>query len=297
MKRIIAISLGALMLLPLVSCRRDDMSPEEARAALRQEVTFTATMDGYEQVKSTDLSFEDGDVIGIYAQQPFDVVNVKATVKGSAVKPLAPFEWELVRTAVFFAYYPFNVSYGEDPRMSFSVRSDQRTYDAYQASDLRGAVALGRNGETVELPFKHMLSKLTVMVSCEDKAEQVTSVTLGGVAQTVSADFSVPSVETAGGRGDLKAGKAVSGNGNEGFVAILAPQTLTELPVIVTTSKGQSLVFEPEKPLTFASGHAYATSTLTVPKQSAQGPKLTFTVSVTDWGDGGSMDFHRGKQN
>ena len=92
-------------------------------------------------------------------------------------------------------------------------------------------------------------------------------------------------------------GKAVSGNGNEGYVAILAPQTLTELPIMVTTSKGQSLVFEPEKPLSFASGHAYATSTLTVPKQGAQGPKLSFTVSITDWADGGSMDFQRGKYN
>jgi len=297
MKRIIAISLGALMLLPLVSCRRDDMTPEEARAALRQEVTFTATLVGYEQVKSTDISFEDGDAIGIYALEPFDVVNMKATVQGSAVKPVVPFEWELVRTATFIAYYPFNVSYGDDPRMSFSVRSDQRTYDAYQASDLRGALGIGENGKTVELPFLHLLSKLTVLVSCEDKAEQVTSVTLGGVAQTVSADFTVPSVETAGGRGDLKAGKAVSGNGNEGYVAILAPQTLTELPIMVTTSKGQSLVFEPEKPLSFASGHAYATSTLTVPKQGAQGPKLSFTVSITDWADGGSMDFQRGKKN
>ena len=297
MKRIIAISLGALLLLPAVSCRRDSMTPEEARAALRQEVTFIATMDGYQQVKSTDVSFEDGDAIGIYALEPFDVVNMKAVVQGSSVKPVAPFEWELVRTAAFIAYYPFNVSYADNPQMSFSVRNDQRTYEAYQASDLRGAVTIGKNGETVELPFKHMLSKLTVLVRCEDSAEQVTSVTLGGVATTVIADITVPSVETAGGRSDVKACKAVAGNGGEGYVAILAPQSLNELPLIVTTSKGQSLVFEPEKPLSFESGYAYTTSTLTVPKQSAQGPKLTFSVSITDWGNGGSMDFHRGKQN
>ena len=81
MKKYIAIFLGALMLLPLASCRRDDMSPEEARAAKRQNVFFTATMTGYEQVKSTDVSFEDGDLIGIYAQEPFDVVNAQARVK------------------------------------------------------------------------------------------------------------------------------------------------------------------------------------------------------------------------
>lgn len=303
MKRIIALTLGAAMLLPLVSCRRDSMTPEEAKAALRQPVTFTASIDNYEQVKATDTSFEDGDAIGLYAPDPFNLVNVRAIVKGSAVKPLMPFEWELVHTAVFIAYYPYDPSYKDEPKKSFSVQSDQRTYEAYKASDLRGAVALGKNGETVELPFRHMLSKLTVMVRCEDSSEQVTAVTLGGVATSVTADFSDATVETSGGRGDLLAGKAVAGNGNEGFVAILVPQQLSELPLLVSTNKGQTLVFQPDQPLSFESGHAYVTSTLTVPKQDGPGPgpgpgkELTFTVSITDWADGGSMDFHRGKTN
>ncbi len=303
MKRIIALSLGAILLLPLVSCRRDSMTPEEAKAALRQPVTFTASIDNYAQVKGADESFEEGDAIGLYAADPFNLVNVRAVVKGNYVKPLMPFEWEMVRTAVFVAYYPYDPSYKDESRKTFAVMSDQRTYEAYKASDLRAAVALGKNGETVELPFHHMLSKLTVLVHCEDSAEQVTSVILGGVATSVTADFAEAAVETAGGRGDLQAGKAVAGNGNEGYVAILVPQTLSELPIMVATNKGQTLVFQPDQPLSFESGHAYVTSTLTVPKQEGPGPgpgpgkELTFSVSITDWADGGTMDFHKGKTN
>ena len=285
------------MLLPAVSCRRDDVSPEEARDALKQDVSFTASMDGY-QVKATDISFQDGDAVGIYGLEPIDAVNVKATVQGEAVVPTTPIHWELVRSAVFVAYYPYDASYGDGLQMSFSVKADQRTYDAYLASDLRGAVTQGRNGETVALPFRHMLSKLTILARCEDSSEEVTGVTIGAVATKVQADFATPSVITAGGTTNISAGKAVAGNGNEGYVAILVPQSLNGLPLSVTTSKGQTLVFHPNEPLTFESGYAYTTSMLTVPKKETPvGKPLTFTVTVTDWGDGGFMDFHRGKMN
>jgi hypothetical protein len=285
------------MLLPAVSCRRDDVSPEEARDALKQDVSFTASMDGY-QVKATDISFQDGDAVGIYGLEPIDAVNVKATVQGEALVPVSPIRWELVRSAVFIAYYPYDAAYGDEPQMSFSVKADQRNYDAYLASDLRGAVAQGRNGETVALPFRHMLSKLTILARCEDSAEEVTGVTIGGVSTKVQANIPEMSVVTAGSSTNIMAGKAVAGNGNEGYVAILVPQTLKGLPLSVTTSKGQSLVFHPAEPLTFESGYAYTTSMLTVPKkEKPEGKPLTFTVSITDWGDGGSMDFHRGKTN
>lgn len=286
------------MLLPAVSCRRDDMSPEEARDALRKEVQFTASMDGY-QVKGTDISFEDGDAIGLYAQEPFTVANLKATVQGDAVVPVLPVRWELVRSAVFVAYYPYDPAYGSELQFSFTVKKDQSTYDAYKASDLRCAMAVGKNGETVALPFRHMLSKLTVLARCEDSAEEVTGVTLGSMTQGIQLHVGDEwELVTVGSGSKVTAGKAVAGNGNEGYVAIVVPQSLSELPITVTTSKGQTQVFHPSEPLSFESGYAYTTSMLTVPKKETPvGSPLTFTVSITDWGDGGSMDFHRGKTN
>ena len=291
MKKYIALTLGVLMLFPAVSCRRERMTPEEARDALKQEVVFTASMDGY-QVKAADTSFDTGDAIGIYAMEPFNVVNVKATVSGSSVTPAKPIQWELVRSAIFFAYYPYTTAYQADPKVSFTVRTDQAAYDAYKASDLRGAVAQANNGETVALQFRHMLSKLTVVARSEDGSDPVASVTVGGVATKVSADFSVPSVDAASGKADIKACGAVS---TDGFAAILVPQSLQQLPITVTTRSGRSQVFQLDKPTTFDSGCAYTTTQLTVAKQQGAA-SATFSVSITNWGDGGSMDFHKGKQ-
>ena len=99
MKPIIALSLGVLAL-ALLSCRREDTTPEEAVAAMRQPVEFTASMNGY-AVKATEVSFEDGDAIGIFALEPFDEYNLRGTVTGSSVTLSTPLIWEPVRKAVF----------------------------------------------------------------------------------------------------------------------------------------------------------------------------------------------------
>lgn len=288
MKKIIALSLGALVVLASASCRRESTTPEEAREALRAPVTVTASMDGY-QVKATDVSFEDGDAIGVFALDPFDRINVRGTVTGSSVNLATPFNWELVSSAVFLGCYPYDANLNS-VNWTFSVRTDQRSYEEYNKSDLRSAKTLTDHANPVNLVFQHRLSKLTVNAVCEDKAEEITAVTLGDLVIEAKVDLAAPSVETGTNRADIKAGKATSANGNTGFVAILVPQELTKLPLSVTTSTGRELTFQPASPLKFEEGYAYRAD-VTVPKGETPPEPLTFTYSVTEWEDGGGMTF------
>ena len=288
MKKIIALSLGALVVLASASCRRESTTPEEAREALRAPVTVTASMDGY-QVKATDVSFEDGDAIGVFALDPFDRINVRGTVTGSSVNLATPFNWELVNRALFLGCYPYDANL-KSVNWTFSVRTDQRSYEEYNQSDLRSAKTLTDHGSTVNLVFQHRLSKLTVNAVCEDKSDEVTAVTLGDLVIEAKVDLAAPSVETGTNRADIKAGKATSANGNTGFVAILVPQELTKLPLTVSTKSGQTLTFQPASPLKFEEGYAYKAE-VTVPKGETPPEPLTFTYSVTEWEDGGGLTF------
>lgn len=284
MNRIIALSLGALLVLTVASCRKKSSpTPEEV------PVTFTASMDGY-QVKATDVSFEDGDAIGVFALDPFDRINLRGTVTGSSVNLATPFNWEKIEKAVFLGCYPYDANL-KDVNWRFSVRTDQRTYAEYRSSDLRSAKTQANSGSTVNLAFQHRLSKLTVNPVCEDKSDEVTSVTLGDIVIEASVDLAAPSVNAGSNRADIRAGKATSANGNTGFVAILVPQTLTKLPLTLTTKNGQTLTFEPASPLKFEEGYAYKAD-ITVPKPEMPATPLTFTYSVTDWeDDAGGMTF------
>ena len=289
MRKIIALSLGALVVLASASCRRESTTPEEARELLKAPVTITALMDGY-QVKATDVSFEDGDAIGVFALDPFDRINVRGTVTGSSVNLATPFNWELVNSAVFLGCYPYDAGLS-GVNWTFSVRTDQRSFEDYKTSDLRSAKALTDHGSPVQLAFRHRLSKLTVNAVCEDSADEVSAVTLGDLVIEARVDLVAPSVEAGTNRADIKAGKATSANGNTGFVAILVPQELTKLPLTVTMKDGRELTFQPAAPLKFEEGYAYKAE-VTVPKgETPVETPLTFTFSVTEWEDASGLTF------
>ena len=93
MRKIIALSLGALVVLASASCRRESTTPEEARELLKAPVTITASMDGY-QVKATDVSFEDGDAIGVFALKGLDAADTASdgNAQSARVYVLAHFQ-------------------------------------------------------------------------------------------------------------------------------------------------------------------------------------------------------------
>lgn len=285
MRHIIALSLGVLAL-ALVSCRREDTTPEEARDAMQQPVVFTASLGGY-AVKSADASFGEGDAIGIFALEPFNKANLRGTVSGTSVTLETPLKWKPVRQAVFLAYYPYDSAQAGETG-TFTVRTDQLSDANYRQSDFRGAATTAVHGKPVSLEFGHLLSKLTVQATCADPAETVTAVTIGKSVIEVKFDISAPSVTLGSNQAEISAGR----HGGTGFEAILVPQSLSDLELRVTTSRGRSLVFHPAEPLQFDSGYAYV-ATVSVPKEDVPvGNTLTFSYTLTEWeDDGGSVSF------
>ena len=130
------VSLFALLVISLAaaSCRLGVM--QEARKPA-EPVSFTASLNGFD-VKATDSALETGDQVGIFAGDPISVANVKATVSGSVLTPDNPIYWEKgqLKNTTFAAYLPYSASLNSSTS-SFSVKADQSTYSAYQASDLR----------------------------------------------------------------------------------------------------------------------------------------------------------------
>ena len=287
------VSLFALLVISLaaVSCRLGVM--QEARKPA-EPVSFTASLNGFD-VKATDSALETGDQVGIFAGDPISVANVKATVSGSVLTPDNPIYWEKgqLKNTTFAAYLPYSASLNSSTS-SFSVKADQSTYSAYQASDLMAASATAAPRTVVAFAFKHVLSKLTVVPTCEDPSETVTAVTVQELVSEATADLQAGTVGPGAAKSAIKAGAATEGNGARGFVCILVPQTV-QLKLTVTTSKGRSLDYSLTQPSTLQGGTAYKAD-ITVAAQEP-GPEpipatpADFTITIVDWGTPESLSF------
>lgn len=287
MKRYLTLFFAAALLL-LASCQREKRSFDDILDEKRFPVEFTASLGAF-STKATDSSFEEGDVIGIFALDPIDKYNVRAVVSASGeVSPQSPVRWALVETTDFMAYHPYNANLSK-PGYSFSVNTDQTKYENYRESDVSTAFVTAEYGTRVKLDFSHRLSRLTVDAVCEDPADEIASVTLGKLAVNVEVDLEASSA-TAGTKTDfIKAGKAVSGNGNVGYVAILVPQKIN-LPIEIRTRKGYVVTATLDAPASFEGGFAYRTSLISIPAGDTTNP-VSFSVTVADWDDDGTLVF------
>ena len=245
--------------------------------------------------KATDNAFEAGDAIGIFAGTPIDAVNVKGTVSGSSITLENPLFWGEGQTdnTTFAAYLPYDASLSSTTT-SFAVKNDQSSYANYQASDLLAATVSAAPRTTVALAMKHQLSKLVVIPTCEDATETVSSVTIQELVTEATADLTAKTVVPGSAKGTVKAGEAVSGNGGQGFVSILVPQTI-QLKLSVTTSAGRTLAYTLAEPATLESGKAYKAE-ITVKEAGTPLPPdedspVEFTISIVDWEDGGALVF------
>ena len=288
MRKYLTLTLLGILALSAISCQRAKESPDDVLEAKKSPVEFTASLGAF-STKATDSAFGSGDVIGIFALDPIDKYNVRAVVSASgAVSPQSPIRWELVETVDFMAYFPYNANLS-DLDYSFTVNTDQTTYENYRQSDVSTASKTADYDTTVDLKFSHRLSKLTVDAVCEDKTDEVVSVKLGKLVVNTVVDLEAASA-SAGTKTDfIQAGKAVSGNGGVGFVAIVVPQTI-RLPLEIRTRKGNVVNATLDTPATFEEGFAYRTSQIKVPADGSV--PVSFSVTVADWDDDGMLVFN-----
>ncbi len=287
MKKVLAFALAVLSL-AAVSCRKGEMVPQRSGDAVK----FSVAMNSFD-VKATDNAFEAGDEVGIFAGTPINATNVKGSISGTTLTPATEIKWVEDQTAStkFAAYLPYN-SAVTSPSFIHVVNTDQTAYAAYQASDLLAASVTAAPRTTVAFALKHQLSKLIVIPTCEDPAETVTEVVVKELVIESSVDLLAGTVAPGTAKSGIKAGAAVSGNGGQGFVAILVPQTV-QLGLTVTTSANRVIEYSLAEAKALASGKAYKAE-ISVKKASVEpGPATPaeFTVSIVDWESAEDLSF------
>ncbi len=195
-----------------------------------------------------------------------------------------------------FAVYPTGTSIADNN--TFTIKSDQSTDVNYKASDLMYGAPAGnpvtRTKSAVVLTFKHLLSKVTVILQpgtgSPDLSDAVVKLKSVKPSTTLTATNTGGSISTASGSAtDITVMTAASGalSGS----AVVIPQTLATSFIEVTLKNGGVLTSNSLKSggntlekVELVGGKAY-TYTITVNLTS-----LDVTSTISDWGTGGSVE-------
>ena len=230
---------------------------KESLAPQKQAIRFTTNLGAF--TKATDTSFEEGDAVSLFAEEPINALNVKMVCYGGELVPETPVYWKedqpTGQYTNFFAVYPYREDWEDYSDLSvFSVNADQRTHELYTASDLLGASYMAYpDCETVPLNFTHRLAKLNVEVYAYNSNKSVADVYLDGAYGKVRlALYHRMSVGTVGEKGTIRLGK----QREDLWSAIVPPQSF-DFPVVVVMEDGSQYQFEASSQVWMESAKSY----------------------------------------
>ncbi len=220
----------------VVSCHKGvDNPPGPTQKRVTISPTITLATSSTLSTRATELSFEQGDRIGvtiIKEDQAIHADNAMMTYTDGVFA--GNVDWyEGTAASNMTAYYPYSSA---GMPASFSVGTDQRT--GYGKSDLMGAVKgdATPSGDAVGMTFYHLLSKILVNVVQTD--ENITSVVLQNSIPTATVDLenlsatADPAAQTA----DITAQTVTA---NAVYRAVIVPQTVA-LSIAVTSAGGST---------------------------------------------------------
>ena len=260
--------------------------PEESPSAQGREIKFTASV-GTFQVKATDTAFELGDAIGLYAGSPVNASNVRMTWDGTNLVPdskvfWAPFDESEVN---FSAYYPYVEGQTGDWH-TFFVNADQSTHQLFTASDFMTATTAASSIDgVVYFNFCHRFSKIVIYLDNQLQDLDIADVYVGNVYGRVEGDV-WGNYFTAGLPGTIKAGKAVTPEG-ENVWALIIPGQATSPEVMITTTDGKQFTYVPNNDIWFDPGTRVGAHV------TLDGDSIftDFTSDVTEWTDNNDLAF------
>ncbi len=187
--------------------------------------------------KVTDVSFEDGDRIGlsILKGDAYYAENQLLTFGDGVFSGSLVWYAEAAETSVLTAYYPYSESGMPE---TFSVAADQ-TAD-YEASDLVAGVKANvtPSSSAVTVEFRHLLSKILLNVDNQSGSD-LSSVKLSGSKLSASVDLAGLSVAVDGAAAAEDITMQAVESGRQ-YRAIVVPQTVA-FTLTVTTASGKTL--------------------------------------------------------
>lgn len=262
-KRLIIITLSFLA---LAGCEKSDRLEAESRE-ISFEVSFSAT-------RANASAFESGDKMSLFAVE-YDGENVAPVqVGGNFINNEAltynGFKWSAARTLYwsdkacdFYGLYPYQSNLTSVDEYPFEVYTDQNG-DGYEASDLLFAKAekVSRTDGTVNLRFRHILSKLVVKVEKgpdfegEIPDDIVSHIYNTNVECAVSLNTGSVEKNAFGAKKTITMKKL----SNDRFEAVLVPQNLEKTTPLVELTMG-GIAYLLNYSLSFRAGYVH---TLTV---------------------------------
>lgn len=278
-----------------------DKFAEENGATGKNEIKFSASVGSF-QVKATDTAFEDGDMIGLFADDPVYVENVKLTFSNGNLTPEEPVFWGdqqlLEQPTYFYAYYPYSAELldegmqGDQRHFHFSVNADQSTHAALTASDLMMAKAQSSPADgTVQLNFAHALSKIVFTVENRIDEVAVKSILLGNVCTGGWANIGeIGSAWTDWDEPVTVVPEAFQLNGEAAWAAIVPPQ-YARPAILVEMADGRQFTFNTEQEVCFEPSRRYNAKVVI----DATCISTDFTASVSDWIDNDDITFGQWK--
>ena len=303
-----------LLALALTACQEDNIIPEAP--VVSDCMSFNILAPGL-QTKVSDNAFEASDVIGLYVTDyvndttpmPLQISgnranNMTLTFDGHAWTPEKSIYWGEGKSDVY-AYYPYIDDITDVESQYFAVAADQ-TDEGYEASDLLWAKAEGvsQNDGYVNLPMKHVMSKLTVkIVAGADyigSLPEDASVLLHSTVTGARVDLSKGSVskDPYSGAQSIKM-KNLGIRNFDGvdavvYEAIVVPQMLeNSVPLLEINSKSVSYLLE--DPFNFRPGVAYTyTATLNT---STTAIKVEIGCELEDWNSTGGSGSDEGGES
>ena len=281
--RILYFAMAAATLFSLGACNQKEDGPSGDRVPLK----ISASIGGYD-TKALDTSFEEGDLIGLFASAPLNLVNEKLTWSGGSLVPGQTLYWPLgsEETADFRAYYPYNQELKAlEGKIPFQVKLDQSQYANYTASDLMFAAArASAKDEKVNLVFDHKLSKIAVKVE-NNTGEAIREVLFAVQSTTAVVDAANGEVSEAVVSENVDVMHAyVSG---DSFYAIVPPQK-TPVQVAISTVGGKTFIFEAKEVELLSGKQSRGTLTLNA---APVGDKVEFSFEIVPWEEGGNIRF------
>lgn len=248
MKKIYSIIALALAFASCSSLMEKDVTPAGQNA-----VRFTTNIGAF-ATKATADAFENGDQVGIIANEPINVDNVLYTVSGNTLTSSTPICWLEGQEAEtrFFAYYPYDKEFSmlNEYQYVLKVETDQRTHEAYTRSDFLVGQGAAKPGEPVNLEFQHFFSRIDVTLPSQILSS-VASVGISGVSASYVIGTGEQSEPVT-----ITAAQITSASGEKAFSAIIIPQ-MANPSLVITKTDGSVQTFSLGKTMYFEQGKRY----------------------------------------
>lgn len=271
----------------------DPQDPKDPQPGDNVTVNFTAAMNAMS--RATDTSFENGDLIGVFAVKASEgdkrgiiansgnyADNVSYRYNGGMLVPTSNGITKEEGTKLFYtAVYPYTSQAGAT--FDFTVNSDQRSYANHTGSDLCTASTDATDATQVNLNFTHRLSRIVANFTGDGWGSDDMIVSINALP-TAQADINDLKFTAKGSKTRLY----FSPNGTRSYKVILPPQVFNDGEYFLqVTVNGKTYDIKAQTQISLVSGKSYE---YTINMNASAPDVITFTGDINPWNTEDKID-------